>query len=96
MRSRYIVCYDVSDPKRLREVFRAMKGFGQPLQYSVFQCDLTLQARVQLMASLGELINHEQDRVIILDLGPVDGRARECVEILGRQKSMSEGPERVI
>ena len=28
MRNTYIVCYDISDPKRLRDVFNTMRGWG--------------------------------------------------------------------
>ncbi|MDD4792699.1 MAG: CRISPR-associated endonuclease Cas2, partial [Firmicutes bacterium] len=41
MRRRFIVCYDISDPKRLRKMYRTMRGFGDPLQKSVFTCDLS-------------------------------------------------------
>ena len=41
MRNRFLVCYDVSDPKRLARTYREMNGFGDPAQYSVFICDLS-------------------------------------------------------
>jgi CRISPR-associated endonuclease Cas2 len=46
MRSTYIVCYDVADPKRLRRVFKVCKDFGQHLQFSVFECDLTVAEKL--------------------------------------------------
>ncbi len=39
-RIRYLVSYDICDPKRLRRVARALEGFGVRLQYSVFECPL--------------------------------------------------------
>lgn len=41
MRFSYLVCDDISDEKRLRKVFQAMRGYGDHLQYSVFECQLT-------------------------------------------------------
>ena len=41
MRISYLICYDISDDKRLRKVFKAMRNFGDHLQYSVFECQLT-------------------------------------------------------
>ncbi|MBI5658570.1 MAG: CRISPR-associated endonuclease Cas2 [Nitrosomonadales bacterium] len=32
----YIICYDISHPKRLGRVFRFLKTCAVPLQYSVF------------------------------------------------------------
>ena len=34
--ARYLVTYDIADPKRLSRLFRFMKKQGVPLQYSVF------------------------------------------------------------
>jgi len=39
-RIRYLVSYDISNPKRLRKVARSLEGFGVRLQYSVFECPL--------------------------------------------------------
>jgi len=80
----YLVSYDISDPKRLREVYRTMKGFGRGLHYSVFRCDLTSQGVVELQASLDKIINHNQDRVMIVDLGPVEGSTEKRIIFLGR------------
>lgn len=84
MRIRYIVTYDISDPKRLRHVFRAMKGFGDPLQLSVFQCDLSAAQRVLMIESLSAIINHREDQVMILNIGPADNRGRQSIETIGR------------
>ena len=86
MRNRYIVSYDISDPKRLRHVFRTMKGFGDALQYSVFQCDLSPSQRILLIEALTPIINHNEDQVLLIDLGPSEGRGRESTEVLGRPK----------
>jgi CRISPR-associated protein Cas2 len=37
----YLICYDISDEKRLRKVFKAIRSYGDHLQYSVFECRLT-------------------------------------------------------
>ena len=74
MRNRHIVAYDISDPARLRRVHRKMNGFGDPLQYSVFACDLLAKERVLL-----------EDRVLIIDLAPAAGRGSGAVKTLGQQ-----------
>ena len=85
MRNRFIVAYDISDAKRLRRVFKKMNGFGEPLQYSVFACDLSRKERVLLEESLTEIINLKEDRVLIIDTGPSGGRAGGALKTLGRQ-----------
>lgn len=82
-RNSYVVSYDIMDPKRLQKVHRTMKGFGAPIHYSVFKCDLTPKGRAELVVALSELIQHDADRVMIIDLGPVDGKVAERIEFLG-------------
>ncbi|MCY4579965.1 MAG: CRISPR-associated endonuclease Cas2 [Chloroflexi bacterium] len=85
MRNRFIVAYDISDAKRLRRTFKKMNGFGEPLQYSVFACDLSRKERVLLEEALTEIINLREDRVLIIDTGPLGGRSGGALKTLGRQ-----------
>ena len=85
MRNRYIVAYDVSDAKRLRQTHKKMNGFGEPLQYSVFSCDLSPKERVILEETLTEIINLKEDRILIIDTGPAEGKAAKALKTLGRQ-----------
>ncbi len=84
MRHIYVVTYDICNPKRLRKVFKTMKGFGTHLELSVFQCDLPDRDRVDLLEKLAELINHREDQILILDLGPSDGNPIKNVQYLGK------------
>lgn len=85
MRIRYIVSYDISDPKRLRLVHKKMLGFGEPLQYSVFCCDLSPSNRIMLVADLSEIIDHREDQVMLIDIGPAQGRGGQSIETVGRR-----------
>jgi CRISPR-associated protein Cas2 len=58
MRSSYLVCYDICDEKRLRKVFQAMRGYGDHLQFSVFECQLTAMDLARCRAELGAIIQH--------------------------------------
>jgi CRISPR-associated protein Cas2 len=84
LKTRYIVSYDICDPRRLRLVHRTVRGFGEPLQYSVFQCDLSPSERILLIEALTPIINHWEDQVMFIDLGPADGRGTQTIETLGR------------
>lgn len=86
----FLVSYDVSDPKRLREVNRLLKGFGNGIHYSVFRCDLTRKGKVELIACIAEVIDHSEDRVMIVDLGPVEGSVKERVTFLGKRPPRRE------
>lgn len=80
----YVISYDIADDKRWRRVFRIMKGAGEWLQYSVFQCRLDRQGLMQLQAELSEVIHHHEDHVLILDIGPADN-VNPHVTSLGRK-----------
>jgi len=82
-RACYVVSYDIMDPKRLQKVHKTMKGFGDAIHYSVFRCDLTPKGRVEMIVALTELIKHDEDRVMIIDLGPAEGAVEKRIEFLG-------------
>jgi CRISPR-associated protein Cas2 len=79
----YIVSYDIMDRKRLYRVHTAMKGFGEPVHYSVFRCDLTPKGRVEMVAALTDLIKADEDRIMIIDMGPAEGEVEGKIEFLG-------------
>jgi CRISPR-associated protein Cas2 len=84
VRARYLIAYDIVDDERRTRVFTTLRGAGDHLQYSVFRCDLSERERVALVARLHALIDHDDDQILLVDLGPVDGRAATCVTALGR------------
>lgn len=92
----YIVAYDICDPKRLRRVYKTMKGFGAHLQLSVFQCDLPEIDLVKMKAALVEVINHQEDHVLIVDLGPTEGRPIKNIESLGKGFTQVERHAQVV
>ena len=92
MRSSYLVCYDICDDKRLRKVFQVMRSFGDHLQYSVFECQLTPTDVVRLRAELAKIIHHEEDQVLFVDLGPSEGRGDRVITALGKPYTCLDAP----
>lgn len=84
MRKDVIVSYDISDPDRLRHVFKIMRGWGDHLQYSVFRCALSSQERVRLTTLLEAVINHAEDQVLFIDLGPAGRHSQRRFGTLGK------------
>ena len=85
MRNRYIVSYDVREPKRLRRAHKKMQGFGDPLQYSGFACNLSKKELAMMEEAISEVVNLREDSVLIIDAGPVGGRGSESMKTLGAQ-----------
>jgi len=92
MRKSYLVCYDICDEKRLRKVFKIMRGYGDHLQYSVFECQLTATDLVRLRAELGFEIHHDEDQVLFVDLGPAEGRGDRVITALGKPYTAIDSP----
>jgi CRISPR-associated protein Cas2 len=84
MRHTYVVTYDISNPKRLRKVYKTMLGWGDHLQLSVFQCELTHRELVELRVQLDNIIKPSEDQVLFVDLGTIEGRGSEAITSLGR------------
>jgi CRISPR-associated protein Cas2 len=78
------VCYDIADPARLRRVHRALCGYGERWQLSVFFCVLKEIDRARMESDLDELIHHTEDRVMILDLGPDEKMVRAAITVMGQ------------
>lgn len=90
MRNRYIVAYDVRDPKRLRGVYLKMRGFGEPLQYSVFVCELSLKERALMISQLTDIINSSEDSIAIVDIGAPHDDLNKRIELIGRMPDVKE------
>jgi CRISPR-associated protein Cas2 len=92
MRNTYLVCYDIRDDKRLRKVFKTMRDFGDHLQYSIFECQFTAIDLAKCRHILGEIIKHNEDQVLFVDLGPTEGRGERVISALGQPYSPISAP----
>lgn len=90
MRKCYLVCYDIRDPKRLRRVFRTLKGYGEHWQLSVFFCVLKDIDRVRLQTQLEAEMNLKEDQVLIIDLGSNEEEARHNTTAIGQSLPQPE------
>ena len=83
MRTTYLLCYDISNDKRLRKVFKTCRNYGDHLQYSVFECDLSEIEMVNLERELCEIINQVEDQVLFVALGPAESRGNRVIRAIG-------------
>ena len=82
-RTRYIVSYDIADPKRLRLVAKICESFGSRVQFSVFECVLSDLQVEQLRAKFQTTLNHDQDQVLFISLGPERSDSPFRIESMG-------------
>ncbi len=92
VRQTYLVCYDICDDKRLRKVHKTMRNFGDHLQYSVFECQLTPIDLAKCQSQLNDIIHHDEDQVMFVDLGPSEGRGDRVISALGKPYSPIDAP----
>lgn len=88
----YLVTYDIRDNKRWRRIFKLMKGFGEWLQLSVFQCRLSHRRHAELVQLLDDAINHRVDALLIIDLGPADKVQPRVVSLGDKFEPVSRTP----
>jgi len=69
---RYLVCYDIANPRRLGRVHRRVSRLALPVQYSVYLFHGNSEQVDRLLARLRPLINEREDDVRIY---PVPERA---------------------
>ncbi len=83
-RTRYLVSYDIANPKRLRLVAKTCEAFGSRIQYSVFECPLDDLRLENLRAALHTAINHDEDQILFVSLGQESSSSPFRIESLGQ------------
>ncbi|MEM1169361.1 MAG: CRISPR-associated endonuclease Cas2 [Cyanobacteria bacterium P01_H01_bin.35] len=58
-----VICYDVSDDKRRTKIHNILKSYGQWMQYSIFECDLTETQYAKLRGRLAKLLKGQEDNI---------------------------------
>ncbi len=96
MRGIFIVAYDVADAKRLKLIFKKMKNWGDHAQFSIFVCHLNETELAKLKMELHAIINCHEDQVMVIHLGPEEGKAKEAIITIGRPMVTTSRSARVI
>ncbi len=58
-----VVNYDIEDNKRRSKVCDELKNYGEHIQYSVFECDISQVQIKKLQMDLNKIINKRQDSI---------------------------------
>lgn len=85
-----VVSYDIRDDKRRNRVHKALKNFGERIQFSVFECDLTKEQVLRIQHALKRIVKEEEhDSVRFYFLCDT---CREKIERIGGIIPREEGP----
>jgi CRISPR-associated protein Cas2 len=69
-----------------------MRGYGDHLQYSIFECQLSSFDLINLRIELDFVIHHDEDQVLFVNLGPAEGRGDRVITALGRPYTRMDAP----
>ena len=64
----FMICYDVTDPKRLNKTAKTLERFGLRIQKSFFQCEMERELLDSLIKKLLRIINEKGDSLFIYPL----------------------------
>ena len=79
----FIVSYDIANTKRWQKVFKILKGYGEWLQLSVFQCRMSDSKKQSLITEFDEIINNREDHILFIDIGNI-GKVKAKITSLGK------------
>ena len=82
---RYVVAYDVANTKRRNKVSKILKGCGERVNLSVFECELEKGKLPLLRDKISKIVKKKEDIVIYYPL---------CLDCLARIESDGKGIER--
>jgi CRISPR-associated protein Cas2 len=54
-----IVCYDIPDDKKRNKISQILEGYGERVQFSVFECDIKAEHMEKLKEKLIKVLNDE-------------------------------------
>jgi CRISPR-associated protein Cas2 len=89
----YLVCYDISNPKRLRKVAKTCEDFGYRKQLSVFLCRVSATDFVRLRSRLYDIIDLNEDQVLFI---PLTETCLRQMEAIGRPTEAADARDHLI
>jgi len=76
----YSICYDISDDRRRNRVASILLGFGERVQYSVFEADLDIANLERLVEKVAPEMKEDEDNLRIY---PICEQCRSKIQIMG-------------
>ncbi|MCX7835936.1 MAG: CRISPR-associated endonuclease Cas2 [bacterium] len=64
----YIICYDICDDKRRNQVAKCLEGYGDRIQYSVFEARLDEKLYQKMLKDIAQIIETDLDSVHVFRL----------------------------
>lgn len=78
-----LVCYDIRDAKRYRQVHKLLKGYGEAVQYSIFRCRLDDRQMAELRWLLSQILDASDSLLVVELCQGCAGRVVNCNHTAG-------------
>lgn len=89
----YVVTYDVPCDKRRRKIAKLLEGYGQRVQYSVFECVLTDNKYQELKQRLKKRVQVSEDSIRFY---PLSSHTRSNIEAWGGEQIVVEATSVIV
>jgi CRISPR-associated protein Cas2 len=64
----YVITYDIKDDRRRAKIFKSLKEYATPVQYSVFEGYFTMEDLVSLKHRIKKLMHEKEDSIYYYSL----------------------------
>ena len=88
----YSICYDIKDDRRRVQVAKVLADFGERVQFSVFEANLSPEESAQLIRRASRVLHPEEDS---LRLYPLCAACASRIQILG-EGTVTQDPDCII
>lgn len=89
----YVVVYDIPCNKRRKKVSDLLEGYGQRVQYSVFECVLSVAKYNELLTRLEKRVKLSEDSVRFY---PLSGHTLGQVKTWGVGPTLTTAPSSIV
>ncbi len=78
-----VIAYDIANDKRRNRIAKILLDYGERVQYSVFEADITQELLNEILIRLKAVINTEEDSIRIYK---ICSRCLDNIELMGDAK----------
>lgn len=64
----YMICYDITNPKRLLKTAKILKNYGIRIQKSFFQCEISKDMLNKLLKDILGVVDVSKDKLYVYPL----------------------------
>ncbi len=88
-----LIVYDISSDKRRTKLHNTLLDYGTPVQYSVFECNLTKEEIGLMKKAIQRIVRPKKDHVRYY---PICARCLKQVDVIGGADVLGDPPHALV